>query len=439
MNRTIPEANGSSLLSSLALTRAYLRDPLRVMRALHGRHGPVVRLHLFGRPAVVLLGADANELVLRNSDDAFSSAAGWDPLIGRTFPNGLISLDGTKHRADRRLIGAAFKPEPMHRYSEDMSVAVRASIRTWPERLRFYPQVRRLTLELASRVFLGLELGRRADRVARDFEAMLPAATALLPAAVPGGLLRSGISARQRLHTFLKDEIAKRRHREGRDIFTTICQVRDEAGRPLPDTAICDHVSLLLMAAHDTTTSALTSAVYRLGAHPAWQDALRAELGRTDGEVLETRQMLARLPLTDMFLSENLRCAPPVPSLPRGLLRDVEYAGHCIPAGTAVGIHILHTHHLEELWPDPDRFDPHRFAPEQVRARHRYAWLPFGGGMHMCLGLHFAQMQMKIVLAELLRTRTIELEDPGPPKMQWLPIAKPKKGLPVRLEARRET
>jgi cytochrome P450 len=434
MSRTIPEANGSSLLSSLAMTRAYLRDPLEVMRELHGRHGPVVRLHLFGRPAVVFLGADANELVLRNSDDAFSSAAGWDPLIGRTFPNGLISLDGSKHRAGRRLIGAAFKPEPMQRYCQDMAVAVRASIRTWPERLRFYPQVRRLTLELASRVFLGLELGPRADRVARDFEAMLAAATALLPAAVPGGRLWSGIRARQRLHASLKEEIATRRHRPGRDIFTTICQVRDEAGQLLPDTAVCDHISLLLMAAHDTTTSALTSAVYRLGAHPEWQDALRAELGRVDGgAAIETREVLDRLPLTDMFLSETLRSAPPVPSLPRGLLRDVDFAGHHIPAGTAVGIHILHTHHLEELWPEPHRFDPQRFAPEQVRARHRYAWLPFGGGMHMCLGLHFAQMQMKIFLAELLRTRTIQLEDPAPPKMEWLPIAKPRKGLPVRL------
>ena len=87
---------------------------------------------------------------------------------------------------------------------------------------------------------------------------------------------------------------------------------------------------------------------------------------------------------------------------------------------------------MPEIWPEPHRFDPLRFEPEQVRARHRFAWVPFGGGAHMCLGLHFAEMQIRILMAQLLRRYRIELpEDAGHAWQAW-PIPRPRDGLPLR-------
>jgi cytochrome P450 len=324
----------------------------------------------------------------------------------------------------------------MQHYLEVMSTGIDKALGDWPDRLRFYPAIKRLTLELAAGAFLGLPLGGRADAISRAFVEMLGASTALVRRPIPGNALWRGMRARERLVRFFLDEIPRRRGGGGSDIFTTICNARDDGGSLLSDRSIIDHMSLLLMAAHDTTTSALTSTVYMLGAHPEWQDRVRDEhAGWRDrfGQWLGY-DGLRDLPITEMVLSETLRCMPPIPSLPRGLVKDVEFAGHVIPAGTSVGIHLLHTHHLEEHWPEPARFDPLRFTPDRQRDRHKYAWVQFGGGAHMCLGLHFAYMQSKLFLFALLRQRRIRIPAGYTPAMQWLPIARPKDGLPVGLE-----
>ena len=144
--------------------------------------------------------------------------------------------------------------------------------------------------------------------------------------------------------------------------------------------------------------------------------------------------ILGKLDLTEMAFKEALRFVPPVPSMPRRALKSFEYSGYRIPAGAHVGINIHYRHNDEKHWEDPYTFDPMRFTPEQVKARHKYAWVPFGGGAHMCLGLHFAYMQVKILLAQMLPRYRIELAA-GDPEWQAWPIPKPKDGLKLKLTA----
>jgi cytochrome P450 len=118
-------------------------------------------------------------------------------------------------------------------------------------------------------------------------------------------------------------------------------------------------------------------------------------------------------------------------------VRDFQYKDHDIPAGTRVALNPLFTHRMPELWPEPLKFDPLRFANEAVRARHKYAWVPFGGGAHMCLGLHFAYMQAKTFFYHLLTTTRVSLADGYVPRWQMWPIPKPRDGLPVRIERSR--
>jgi len=121
--------------------------------------------------------------------------------------------------------------------------------------------------------------------------------------------------------------------------------------------------------------------------------------------------------------------------VPRRAMRAFAFMGHQIPAGTHIGVNPMLTHRLPEHWPDPDRFDPLRFTPEAVAARHKYAWVPYGGGAHMCIGLHYATMQAKIFAFHLLRGWRVTPDGP-PPRMQLFPMPKPRDGLPVRLAAR---
>ena len=112
---------------------------------------------------------------------------------------------------------------------------------------------------------------------------------------------------------------------------------------------------------------------------------------------------LEAMPLTEMAFKEALRLKPPVPSMPRRAIRDFTFKGYAIPAGTMVGVNPLFTHHMPEIWPEPEKFDPLRFTDEAQRNRHRFAWVPYGGGAHMCLGLHFAYMQAKCFARHFLQ------------------------------------
>ena len=117
---------------------------------------------------------------------------------------------------------------------------------------------------------------------------------------------------------------------------------------------------------------------------------------------------------------------PPVPSIPRRAMRDFSFKGYAIPAGTMIGINPLFTHHMPEIWPDPETFDPMRFTDEAQRSRHRFAWVPFGGGAHMCLGLHFAYMQAKCFARHFLQNLSVSLEPGYKPHWQMWPIPKPR-------------
>jgi cytochrome P450 len=106
-----------------------------------------------------------------------------------------------------------------------------------------------------------------------------------------------------------------------------------------------------------------------------------------------------------------------------------------MPAGTLVGVNPLFTHHMPEIWPDPDVFDPSRFTDEAQRGRHRFAFVPFGGGAHMCLGLHFAYMQAKCFARHFLQNLSVSLPRGSKPDWQMWPIPKPRDGLRVTLSA----
>lgn len=433
--REIANIPGEDGLPFIGNTLRMLRDPVAFGYRMVSTYGRIFRNNAFGGPTVSLMGPEANELVLFDRDKIFSSEQGWGPMLNLLFPRGLMLMDFEKHRADRKVLSVAFKPEPMRHYAEALNAGISRTVAGWGNRpIRFYDAIKALTLDLAADSFLGMPLGPEADRINQAFVDEVQASVAPIRVPLPGTAMRKGVKAREYLVDLFSREIPKRRTGDGQDFFSQFCRATDEAGQPLSDAAIADHMNFLMMAAHDTITSSATSLVMLLGRNPEWQDRLRAEiagLGLNDDEGLPYGQ-LDRLVLTDYAFKEALRLIPPVPSLPRRAVRDFDFGGYHIPAGTTVGISVGYTHKMPEHWPDPERFDPMRFTPEASKGRHKYAWVPFGGGAHMCLGLHFATMQIRILMAQLLTRYRIELDEGSGERWQAWPIPRPKDGLPVR-------
>lgn len=413
----------------------FLADPLAYCRRIEARYGPVSRGSFLFEHRVNLLSADANEFVLLDRAHNFSAYRGWHPVIGQLFPRGLMLRDGDDHRDARRLLQPAFRKEALAQYLERMKPRIAATIADWRRQgaLRFYPEIKRLTLALAADVFLGLELEAEVEQVNRDFVDVVEATAAVVRVPLLGRSYARGLRARARLERFLFERIPARRSGHGSDLFSQLCRIGADGGERLGDAEIVDQLIFVMMAAHDTTTSAITTMVYALAKHPEWQERLRED-ARALGKPAPDYEDLERLATTDWVLRESLRLYPPLTVILRRAVRDCEIHGYRIPANTPVNVFPVFTHRQAQWWTDPERFDPERFSPTRAEhKRHPFAWAPFGGGAHMCLGLHFAELQVKAILQPLLLGCRIEVAAGYRIPYQLAPIAKPRDGLPLRL------
>jgi cytochrome P450 len=417
-----------------------LADPKGQVERSAAKYGLLYRSHIFGETSLTFLGPEANELVLFDQAKLFSSSLGWGRILDLLFPRGLMLLDFDEHRLHRRALSVAFKSGPMKSYLAGLDTGIAARVRQWkaqPGPMLLYPAMKQLTLDLAATSFLGADLGPEVDEITNAFVDMVAASISVIRTPLPGTKMARGVRGRKRIVAYFSEQIPIRRARGGgEDLFSQLCHATHEDGALLSTQDIVDHMSFLMMAAHDTLTSSLTSFMAALAANPLWQDRLRDEVNGLGiaADAPTTFDHLEAMQLTEMAFKEAMRLKPPVPSIPRRAIRDFTFMGYAIPAGTMLGVNPLFTHHMPEIWPDPEKFDPMRFTEEAQRNRHRFAWVPFGGGAHMCIGLHFAYMQAKCFARHFLQNLEVSLEPGYAPDWQMWPIPKPRDGLRVTLK-----
>lgn len=413
----------------------YLRDPEGWAADRYERYGPVSWSRVFGVRLVTVMEPEAAGLLLVNRDKAFSQA-GWEYFIGPFFRRGLMLLDFGEHHHHRRIMQQAFTQERLRVFVRDLGAAIDGALSTWEPSRHFlvYPALKQLTLDLATVVFMGGVLGRQADLVNRAFIATVRAGTAFVRLPVPGSRWWRGLRGRGRLEAFFTRQLSAKRAGAGQDLFSALCNAQTEDGERFSDDDVVNHMIFLMMAAHDTSTITLSTIWYYLAKEQAWQERLRDE-SRALGKPALAFDDLKQLPSFDLVIKEALRLVAPVPALVRKTVTDTDLDGYFLPAGTMVNVLPYFIHHLEQLWPRPYQFDPERFAAERRDDRvHPYAWMPFGGGAHKCIGMHFADMEIKAVLHQTLLRYRWRVE-PGyemPLDLTALPV--PADKLPVRLE-----
>lgn len=435
--REVPGDRGAPFVGYMP---QYVRDPLRLLERRYAAHGPVSWMGAMGKRWVVLLGPDAAEAVFRNADKAFANGPGWSYLVGPFFDRGLMLLDFEEHHRHRRIMQQAFTADRIGRYVDAMHAPVTTALDTWNPApgFRAYPALKSLTLDLAVRLFMGGAPGSTEAELAavnRAFVDCVRAATAVVRLDLPGTRWRRALRGRALLEEFLHRHLPRARAVESDDLFSALCHARDEDGDAFSDQDVVNHMIFLLMAAHDTSTITLSTMVQYLGQHPEWQERCRAEVLALPGP--PTHADHARLPSFDLVMKEAMRLVTPVPVVARRTVRETVVLGHRIPAGTLAMTAPVFTHHCPEVWPDAQRFDPERFADERREDKvHRYAWHPFGGGVHKCMGMHFGGAEITTVMAHLL-TRFEWRVDPGytcPVDYTSLPV--PADGQPVDLRRR---
>jgi cytochrome P450 len=345
-------------------------------------------------------------------------------------------LDFEEHLHHRRIMQGAFTRERLARYLDTMNPVITSGIVTLSTGgpLRAYPTFKRLTLDLATRTFMGGNLGPQADWVNRAFIDVVRAGTAYVRFPVPGLRWWRGLRGRGLLEELLRGQLpAKRTGNGSDDLFSALCHASSEDGHRFSDDDVINHMIFLLMAAHETTTMTLTTMTYYLAQHPTWQDRVRAESAAL-GEPVLAFDDLDRLVSLDLVMKECLRLVTPLQAMARKTVKDTEILGRFVPADTAVTVSTHFVHHMPEYWPDPERFDPERFAEHRREDRvHGYAWLPFGGGVHKCIGLRFAALQVKAVLHQLLLRYRWTVPDGYEMPLDYTSLPRPSDGLPISL------
>ena len=300
--------------------------------------------------------------------------------------------------------------------------------------------MKELTLDIASVVFMGHEHGGHdhelVTKVNDAFATTTRSGGAILRFSVPPFKWWQGLRARKVLEDYFVERIKERRNSGGTDMLSVLCHTSDDDGNSFSDEDIVNHMIFLMMAAHDTSTSTTTTIAYNLAAHPEWQQRCRDESDRLGDGPLDI-EALDKLETLDLVINESLRMVTPLPFNMRQTVRDTDLLGYYVPAGTNVVTWPGMNHRLPELWTDPDKFDPDRFAePRSEHKKHRYAFAPFGGGAHKCIGMVFGQLEIKTIVHRMLRNYRLELVKPGyTPKWDNGGMPVPMDGMPIILRA----
>lgn len=400
----------------------WVRTPLPWLDQLHAKYGNAFSMYLPRLKTPVVIFADPAAVRDLWTGDPNVLNAGEANVILRAVlgKDSLLVLDGDRHLRERRLMLPPFHGDRMRAYGEAMREVTVREIERWPVGKAFpvHTSTQAITLDVIMRTVFGV--GGDDPRLMPLRDALVKfttlgtsrLGTAMLLLTPPermeqmmglssrglGKLLPWAPLVRAQAETDrLVRELITARRREGtagrEDILSMLLEARDEHGQPMTDDQLRDEMLTLLVAGHETTATTLAWTLHHLLEHPEWLARVRAEAREVGPTELD------KLVLLDAAIKETLRLTPIIPMVGRVLSQPTTIGGIDLPRGSVALACIYLVHRRADLWPDPLRFDPGRFVGKKVDPT---TYFPFGGGARRCLGMAFANYEMKIVLSTIL-------------------------------------
>ncbi len=331
-------------------------------------------------------------------------------LLGTLLGDGLLMSREPKHRRQRKLMAPAFTPTHVQSYGTLMAEAAERLHAPWSEgtRLDLQSSMTALSLEIVVSALFGAEVSDDVGQVRKNVRFILSYLSRWIGSVVPLPLAwphhrRYHQAIRQLDHVVQRIITERRAHpQEHSDLLSLLMQAQDEDdGTFLTDAELRDEIRSLLVAGHETTANALTWAWYLLIQHPAWYEDLCTEAETVLAGRTPSVEDLPRLPLAQRIFKETLRLYPPASLLNREVIKPIEVDGRMLTPGMTIFVSLYVLHRRPHSFPDPDTFNPDRFANDAEKAWPRLAYLPFALGTHICIGTHFALLEGPLILATL--------------------------------------
>ena len=408
---------------------------------------------------VVLIVSDpegVSHVLLKNADNY----AKGDPQLRLLRPatgDGLLTSMGESWRRQRRIAAPSFQHKRLTGFVPDIVMETEGLIEAWEalasggsqghRRVDVSAEMMGLTLKIICRTMFSsdkaADTARMADALDLYFETAGRANLHMflrLPHWIPNPAQRRARPAIQYLQHLVRGLVETRRASGelGDDLLGLLLKACDEdTGDSLCDREIEDNLITFIAAGHETTANALTWALYLLSLYPDAADRIAAEADAVFGaRGAPGASSVEELVYTRMVLEEAMRLYPPVPMIEREARGDDEICGYPVERGSAVFIAPWVIHRHERLWYRPELFDPERFNPDYASSRHRFQYLPFGGGPRICIGMGFAMVEATLVLAMLVRRYRLNVDPAHPVEPVGRITLRPRGGLPVYITKR---
>jgi len=410
-------SGGLPLLGHLLEMR---RSPIALFQRVRDQYGELGEIRLAGNRVVMLYGEEAQEAFFRAPDEQLDQAAAY-PFMTPIFGRGVV-FDATPEQRKQALRNQSLRDKMMRGHAEVIAAETERAVARLGERgefdlLDFFAE---LTLYTSSACLIGKsfreELTAELVPIFHDLEKGTDAFAYVNPY-LPLPSFRRRDAARRRLVAILQGIFEKREAAgdQNKDLFSVLRTIKNPDGSPrYPVDIITGMFISMMFAGHHTTSTAASWMLIELLRHPDVQRDVVAELDElyADGRDV-SYQALREMPRLECAIKETLRLHAPLIILMRKVQRDFHFKRWTVPAGSTVAVSPAVSNRMPDCFPEPERFDPTRYVSPREEDKQGFAWIPFGGGRHRCVGASFAMMQLKAIFSVMLRRFEFEMAQPS--------------------------
>ena len=424
--------------STLEISRTPLGFPERCFR----EYGDVVRFVVAGRTSTFFFHPDDIEQLLLKQTGSFRRRAAVRELVG-----GLMSAEGEEWKRQRRVIAPALTPRQVGLYAETIvDVVERWCAQGSTSRVvDIHREMLEVTLNIVALTLFDADLSdvgkRLATAIEHATELYVPARLgwrSMLPTWIPSRTRRRFEATVREIRTIAANIVTAQRKigTRGDCLLARLMAARDEDGWQMDDEELQDQVVTVIVAGHETSGLALTYALYLLATHPETRQLVTEEVTAVLGNRRAVAADVERLPICGAVINEALRLYPSGALIGRECTEAVEIGGVQLEPGDDAWIHLWIVHRDERWFSDPHVFRPQRWLDGSCANLPRFAFLPFGGGPRVCIGVHFAMMELVLALATAMRALDVEVASDHPLEVKPLATLQPVRPVNLRITRR---
>ncbi len=411
-------------------------------------YGDTVQVKLGPITSIIFTRAEHIQYIMVQNADKFVKGISHEKL--RTaIGDGILTLEGERWYTQHKLMQPTYTRKNVAKFAEIMQEESQKMLERWDALqprsvVDINQEMTRVTMSVIMRSIFNIDVSENVKEAIKALHNLLEYTSRStdsiidVPLFVPTPANRLLKRSRAIVTEFIQSIIAQRRREGlGDDLLSLLMSARDaDTGEPMSNEQIENEILITIFAGHETTASLLTWGLYALSLNPEAEARLHNEVDSIMGGRPTTTDDMPKLTYTRMILDETLRLYSPVPIMARDAMVADEIGGYAVPKGTLIILMPYGTHRSPDYWEKPLEFYPEHFLPAAVESRPRYAYLPFGAGQRICLGMHFALLEATLILGDIAQRYQPRLAVPFDGKVKYIGVVRPVAPIMLRLDKR---